>query len=410
MDRARPLAICALLGGCAPDAPHLTWRYRFESVQTESRTVHLEARIRRGSCAESAPIGFETEFPRNAPREAATPGTLGRGSWGFELVARDATCTAVARGCRVVHLPLGGTIEVLLTDVAGAGCPAGARCVHGRCLMPRDAALVDAGPDAPLDGTLPDSAPNDAAEDARPDARPDASMDACRAQPERCNGRDDDCNGLVDDGPDRDRDGVTEPCDCDDGNPWITPGRAEVCDHRDNDCNGLDDDGPDADGDGATSACDCDDANPARTPGRAEECDLVDNDCDGSERADCCSGDYALARVSGRIACVSAPRGPTDALRAYHACMDEGASLVLDTATVDPRPCGLFWFVDTSTGTPRVGATCWDGFRGWTMDCVEEGRIDAWTAACPSPFRPSCADPTPPMCSLYYICERPVHL
>jgi hypothetical protein len=60
---------------------------------------------------------------------------------------------------------------------------------------------------------------------------------------ERCNAWDDDCDGLIDEGFDRDGDGhstckeIDNGDDCDDDNPAIHPGHAELCDDLDNDCN-----------------------------------------------------------------------------------------------------------------------------------------------------------------------------
>jgi hypothetical protein len=89
--------------------------------------------------------------------------------------------------------------------------------------------------------------------------------------------------------------------DCDDADPDVHPGAVEVCDFADNDCNGIVDEGfsyvnqhLDGDGDGcgvgtptntcpgqgATQGGDCDDADPGIHPGVAEVYDGVDNDCD----------------------------------------------------------------------------------------------------------------------------------
>ena len=104
--------------------------------------------------------------------------------------------------------------------------------------------------------------------------------------------------------PDLDGDGFSADVDCDDGDPTLNPGVAEVCDLVDNDCDGAIDERlgawwyADADGDGfgdsatETLACvapdgfvddksDCDDASAAVHPGAVETCDGVDENCDG---------------------------------------------------------------------------------------------------------------------------------
>lgn len=135
-----------------------------------------------------------------------------------------------------------------------------------------------------------------------------------------CGDKDGSGNGQGDGGAvsqDRDGDGYTADRDCDDGNPAVHPGAAEVCDGWDNDCNsatdeedpGLDlstastcyeDNDRDGYGDAARMAVicavcsgdadrplaqragDCDDRDAAVHPEASERCDQLDNDCDGT--------------------------------------------------------------------------------------------------------------------------------
>jgi hypothetical protein len=89
---------------------------------------------------------------------------------------------------------------------------------------------------------------------------------------------------------DEDGDGVTT-CDgdCNDLNPTVKPGAIEICNGLDDDCSGLADQTFDRDADGhmETSSCpgvvgadDCDDEDPTVHGGAAEVCDEVDHNCD----------------------------------------------------------------------------------------------------------------------------------
>ncbi len=113
--------------------------------------------------------------------------------------------------------------------------------------------------------------------DRNPDVRPGVA--------EICgDGIDNNCNGAKDgQEPDLDVDGYG-PCggDCDDTDPLVNPSRPELPDDGiDNNCDGIVD--ADFDGDGHTvEDGDCDDADPAVHPGVPEDCfDGIDNDCNG---------------------------------------------------------------------------------------------------------------------------------
>ena len=128
---------------------------------------------------------------------------------------------------------------------------------------------------------------------------------------------------------DLDGDVWTEDVDCDDHNPDIHPGAAELCDGADNDCDGTIDEGvtttwyADADGDGygddlqplelceaalsgfAAIGGDCDDDDGDVRPGADELClDGVDNDCDGdTDEGTCTMGGHwlYLSQYAARI-------------------------------------------------------------------------------------------------------------
>ena len=142
---------------------------------------------------------------------------------------------------------------------------------------------------------------------------------------ELCDGKDNDCtDGVPDTEIDDDGDDYVECValvvdppfqlegDCDDDDPTINPGQAEiVCDHVDNDCNGLlHQNETDGDIDGQDEcAGDCDDSNPTVYSGAPELCDGLDNDCDGAP------GDGSLAQPDERdsdndgfVACAEEPQ------------------------------------------------------------------------------------------------------
>ncbi len=156
---------------------------------------------------------------------------------------------------------------------ACAACAPGFVCSQGAC--------VSINTDADNDGITVDKD----CDDKDPQVHPGAA--------EVCNGKDDNCDGKIDEGFDKDGDGYAscasngKGADCDDADPKINPGAAEVCNNKDDNCNGTTDEGFDKDNDGfyacarGTTPADCDDNDPKIKPGGTEICNGKDDDCNG---------------------------------------------------------------------------------------------------------------------------------
>ncbi len=121
--------------------------------------------------------------------------------------------------------------------------------------------------------------------------------DLCNENTHACVSRAPDADGDgYGDATCHDGSGVPLGNDCDDTDPTLYPGSAEICDAIDQDCDPTTLGGGDNDHDGATptTCCnpqpdgltlcgrDCDDTNPSISQLATEICDTIDNDCDGN--------------------------------------------------------------------------------------------------------------------------------
>ncbi len=119
----------------ACDGRSIAWRYRFVDADVRERAAVIEGVIHAGGC-EGEVVHAQT-FGRD--QDAAAPPRLSAGAYGFEVIARDAECLVVGRGCEVVDASSATevTVDVLRRDDA-TGCDAGDRCDAGRCVPAGD--------------------------------------------------------------------------------------------------------------------------------------------------------------------------------------------------------------------------------------------------------------------------------
>lgn len=223
------------------------------------------------------------------------------------------------------------------TNGCAGACPSGEVCSGGAC--------VPGTTDADHDG-FPASID---CNDLDPDVHPGAA--------EVCNGRDDDCNGKTDETFDADGDGVPtcavngRAADCDDKDPAVHPGATEVCNGKDDNCDDKVDEGFDKDNDGFTTCsrgnvpADCDDADPNVRPGAVEVCNGKDDDCNGKI-------DELAATLSGKLS----PLDPHWAFAGGASANGEWAQLTQDVGGVSGA---LWWSASYLFDTFDVSATIW---------------------------------------------------
>ena len=216
--------------------------------------------------------------------------------------------------------------------------------------------------------------------------------------------------------PDADGDGWAADLDCDDRNPRVFPGAAEVCDGVDNDCDGIFDESPSCTGSSCSSDTDCLDASFCNGD---EVCSA--GTCVSGPAPDCDDGDPATVdRCDPSVdACAHAPAGTpvcgNGVVEPPEACDDgntvDGDGCVADCSGCSPAPevcngidddCDGIVDDGLSCGLPcTADSDCSDGLFCTTEICVAGFCTPGTTGACDDgdPARLDVCDETGDICT-----------
>ena len=149
----RAACLCGLLFTLAACQPReVSLALRFEGSGTRAASAAIRVRILDGGCS-GAPV-YSSVFPASDPQSASMAPRLSRGTYGFEVEARDSACSILAQTCVVRDLPLDqDALEIVIPDVTPSPACAAAQCTRGVCgddvppdAGPPDGGGVDSGP------------------------------------------------------------------------------------------------------------------------------------------------------------------------------------------------------------------------------------------------------------------------
>jgi hypothetical protein len=147
--RLAQLALSLLVASCT-ETTAASWRIHFAGDGDGGviAAARVQLLVWSGGCD-----GTVAVYQADVSRADAVPsfGEIGEGTFGFEAIARDATCTIVARGCTTQTLPLpaGAELVTLLEPVTReAPLCALSACAAGICpLGTTDGGSADAATD-----------------------------------------------------------------------------------------------------------------------------------------------------------------------------------------------------------------------------------------------------------------------